>query len=195
MGLKSFCSLMVAAAAGSAVAEPGVLYQVERDQVLVTYQLAFGRQQLSGTSRSLDWSVSALPDGSAQVRLRVPLESFQSGHPRIDALLRELADAEHHPAVELEGVVKANEFQGTIALHGKSQPFNIPLTLTRIGSMVAVRSAFTIDLGAFAIVPPAIESLVVERKIEVSFAARLRVHPDAVTSGGVVGSQRVASRN
>jgi polyisoprenoid-binding protein YceI len=196
MRVKSMsAAIVLAAAAGPALAQSGVRYQVEPDQVLVTYQVSFGRQQLSGISRSLDWSVSALPDGTAQVRLRVPIDSFESGHPGIDALLRAVAESDRHPAVELDGVVKANEFQGTIAFHGKAFPLTVPLTLSRIGSMVAVRTSFSLDLATFGIAPPAVDSQPIERRVEVSFAARLRVHPGAVTSGGVVSSRRLASRN
>jgi polyisoprenoid-binding protein YceI len=170
-----------------------VQYDLEPDQVLVTYQVPMGKHQLSGVSTQLDWTVTSMPDGSAQVQLSVPVPSFSSGHPQIDeALTRALGE---QASIEVAGIAKPGSgpvhFDGTVTMHGKAQPFHTTLHLTRLGSRLAVRTSFAIDLDSFGIARPAEFGA----KVDVEFAARLRVHPRAVISGGSAHSIRTTSLN
>lgn len=172
-------------------------YDLEPDQLLLTYEAAFGKHQVSGVSRALEWSATTLLDGSAQVRLRVPVASFESGHARLDEELRRVIDANQYPIIEVEGTAKAGSlpirFEGTVTFHGVTRPLVASLSLTRMGARVAVRTSFTIDLKAFDVAPPAIDATPVEDRIAVEFIARLRVHPRSVVSGGVLNSARAAN--
>jgi hypothetical protein len=60
----------------------------ESDQVLVSWQATRGGKQISAVSRSLEWNLLALEGGNAHVQLRVPVNSFDSGHGAVDSLLR-----------------------------------------------------------------------------------------------------------
>lgn len=168
--------------------EPNVQYDVEQDQVLISYQVDFGRHQISGVSRRLEWSITASMDGSAEIRLQVPVDSFESGHPQLDQELRRAMGRD--AAIEIEGVAKMGRspvrFEGTVTLHGVRQPFHTELTLSRIGSRIAVRTAFSLDLASFGVARPA----EIGSKVDVDFAARLRIHPRAVISGGMVNAKR-----
>ena len=169
-------------------------YDLEPDQLLLTYEATFGRHQISGVSRELEWTAATLPDGSAQVRLRVAVRSFESGHAELDEALRRVLDAGQFPIIEVEGVAKAGKlpvrFEGTVTFHGVTRPLVASLSLARLGSRIAVRTTFSIDLKEFDVTPPDVQSARVESKIDVDFLARLRVHPRAVVSGGVVRSAR-----
>ena len=67
-------------------------FEIEPDQVLISAQAALGDKQVSAVSRTLEWTVLALGERGAQVHLRVPLDSFDSGHPQLDLALREALD-------------------------------------------------------------------------------------------------------
>lgn len=190
--INTICALALVAL--PAAGETLLRYDLEPDQVLMTYQVSFGRHQVSGTSRSLEWSISPLPGGSAQLRLRVPIESFQSGHPKLDELLRRAVDSERYPFVEIEGVARAGaspvQFAGTIGVRGVTRPISTSLHLQRIRSMVAVWTSFSVDVDALGIALPAVETSRPEKKVDITFAARLRAHPSAVASGGFLNRQQ-----
>jgi polyisoprenoid-binding protein YceI len=172
--------------------EPIARYVLEPDQVLVSYQATLGKHQISGVSTRLEWRVTAFPDGSAQVWLQVPIESFKSGHPQLDEELRRAMGAGEHATIEVEGIAKAGapiRFEGTVTMNGVQRPFHTVLMLSRAGAQLAVRTAFAIELDSFAVVRPA----QIGGTVEVDFAARLRIHPQAAIAGGMVNSKRPVS--
>ena len=169
-------------------------YSLEPDQVLVTYQVALGPSDISGVSSSLEWSLVALPGGAMQVRLRVPVDSFRSGHSALDSALREAFESRRFPMVEVEGVARAGEsplrFDGTLTLHGVVHPLSASVTAVRAGSMVVVRSSFDIDVSLFGLSHPPSRLPRLGNRVKIDFLARLRAHRDAVASGGVVNGSR-----
>ncbi len=169
-------------------------FESEPDQALATLLLAVGEQQIAVTSSSLEWSMALFGDGSAQVRLRIPIESLKSGHPEVDAALRRWLRADEHPALEIEGTARPARatapLDGTVALCGTARPLRTPLTAARFGPMVALRASFTIDLDAFGIERLRVGGVPVERSVEVTVAARLRASPASVMAGGVVRRSR-----
>ncbi len=164
----------------------GLFYDLEPDQVFLSYQAQLGAAQISGVSRTLAWSAGGLPDGGAQVQIRVPVDSFASGHQEIDSLMRRALESERFPEVIVEGVVGEGSFQGTVTLHGVAQSLEAPLSAERQGSRLMVRTSFVIALDAFHVVPPPGAG----NRVEVDFLARLQVNPQAVLGGGAVNSPR-----
>ena len=150
----------------------------EPDQVLITYQATVGARQIAGASRSLHWSATQLAAGT-QVQLRVPIDSFDSGHPGFDSLLRTALQSDRYPFAEVEGVAQGNRFEGTIILRGVSRPLRLQLETVRTGMQVVVSTTFAIDLVEFGVSLPS-----VGRTVAVEFLVRLSAQPQAVVAGG-----------
>jgi len=170
-------------AAMLAAQTPGdLIYELEPDQVFLSYQADLGSAQISGVSRTLEWSAAVLPGSAAEVQLRVPVASFDSGHGEIDSLVREALEAERFPEVIVEGIARSGRFNGTVTLHGVSQSLSAPLNAERRGASLVVRTTFPIALDAFHVKPPPGAG----NRVQVDFVARLHLHPDAVLGGGAV---------
>jgi polyisoprenoid-binding protein YceI len=154
-------------------------FAIEDDQVFVGYQVALGRKQLSGVSHALAGSVIAAPE-EGQVRLRVPVASFESGLPAVDGALREALEAERFPAVEFEGraaAVSGDEatlkFEGTLRLHGQERQVSIPVQVARDGKVAVVHFTFFISLDAYGVKHPQLAGVAVGDKVQVDVLARL----------------------
>ena len=155
----------------------------EGDQVLITYQAQVGTREVSGVSHALQWSATALGPDSAQVKLRVPIDSFDSGHREFDALLRAAAQSDRHPFVEVEGIAHGSTFDGTITLRGVSRPLRLELGLARLDGRLVVNASFNLDLSEFGIALPS-----AGRRLAIDFVGRFPDEPRAVISGGALSS-------
>ena len=153
------------------------------DQVLVTYEAALGSKQISGASHSLEWSASRRVDGSTRIHLRVPLDSFDSGHPQFDSLLREALQSRTHPFAEVDGVVRGDRFEGLLVLRGVAAPLSVPVRAVHAGGQLVVDAAFEVDLPTFGVALPSVAP-----RVTVGFVARLSANPEAVEAGGALGS-------
>lgn len=149
----------------------------------IAYQASVGARQISGVSHALQWSATALGETGVQVQLRVPISSFDSGHPEFDALLRTAANAEHYPYVEVEGIARDGRFEGTMTIRGVSQPLAIDVHLTQLNGNWVANAAFTFDLTTFGIAMPGVGP-----RVSIDFVARVPMNPEAVISGGAVSS-------
>ena len=158
-------------------------FEIEPDQVLISAQAALGDKQVSAVSRTLEWTVLALGERGAQFHLRVPLDSFDSGHPQLDLALREALECNIHPAIDLEGRVADGRFTGVLRVRGVSRPLAMPVDLTRSGTRIVAHTAFEIDLGDFGVSIPQ-----VGRRLSVEFLASLRASQAALSGGARPGS-------
>jgi polyisoprenoid-binding protein YceI len=161
----------------------GAAARAESDQVLISYEAKLGATQISGVSHSLQWSAVALGPDSAQVQLRIPVESFESGHPDFDALLRAAAQSEQHPFIEVEGVANGKSFEGTVTVRGVSRPLQLRIGVVHLDGRLVINAAFPLDLAAFGVVVPGAAS-----KVSIEFVGRFPDEPRAVISGGAVSS-------
>jgi polyisoprenoid-binding protein YceI len=171
--------LMIAlllAVAGAAVGE-------EADQAMVTYEIAAGPGRISGVSHSISWSATQLGAGAAQVSVRIPIASFDSGHPQFDSRMREALQADQHPFVEVEGTVRGGRFDGLLTLRGMTRPLSMPIQMVRAGRQLVVDASFAFNLAQFGVGGPSARSRVV-----VDFVARVSADPRAVESGGALSS-------
>ena len=190
--LSSTAAALTAAAIAAFVAAPARAqsFDSEPDQLVLKYTATAGAHAVSGFSHQLEWSVIALPGGSAKVMLRVPLDSFESDKPALDLDLRQALEAERFPMIEVEGIAQVGalpvRFSGTLRIHGVSQPFTALLSISRAGMQLTASSSFSIDLDAFGVARPSLEGIRHERKLDLDFSCRLSLHPQAVVSGGFV---------
>jgi hypothetical protein len=159
-----------------------LIYEMEPDQVFLSYQAELGSAQISGVSRALEWSAVVLPGSAAQVQLRVPVDSFDSGHPEMDSRVRDALGSKRFPEVVVEGVARDGHFLGTVTMHGFSHALSAPLSAERRGASLVVRTSFAIALDAFHVTPPQ----GADNRVQVDFVARLHLTPTAVLGGGSV---------
>jgi len=173
---RSIVGILLAIAGAAAADEP--------DQALISYEASIGgAKRISGVARSMEWSATAMTERSVAVQLRVPIASFDSGHPEFDSLLRAAMQAELYPFVEIEGIARGKRFEGTLRLHGVSRPLNVDITVDRAGGRLIASSSFFIELDDFGVSLPAVAS-----RVAVEFLARISASPLAVVSGGAVSS-------
>ena len=152
---------------------------LDLDQVQIAYELKVGAHQISGVSHALEWQALALDGERAQVRLRVPIDSFDSGHAEFDSALRKALDAEYHPFAQLEGIARDGRLDGTIELKGVVRPILVRLHVERLeGHLIAVAS-FGVDLREHGIV---LEN--VDPHLSVEAVVRLTTSTNAVLAGG-----------
>jgi polyisoprenoid-binding protein YceI len=152
---------------------------LEPDQVQIAYQLKMGTGEISGVSHELDLTVLAIDDQSAQVHLRVPIDSFDSGHPDFDSRLRAALDARQHPFAEIEGALRPGRIEGTLDLRGVKQPVSIQLTIERVAGNVIAAGSFAIDLRDYGV---ALEG--VDPHASIDLVVRLVAAPGVVLAGG-----------
>src|SRR5262249_34771231 len=79
-------TLLLLLLAGPAMAQaPSASFNVDTAESSVVYHLVHKLHKFDGTSKKLDGKAVILSDGRAQVMLRVPVESFDSGNVNRDA--------------------------------------------------------------------------------------------------------------
>lgn len=172
MNRRRFLMVIFALAATAAGA-------LEPDQVLITYELKMGTGQVSGVSHQLEWSFQTLDEERARVRLRVPIDSFDSGHRDFDSALRKAVGSESHPLAQIEGIARPGRLDGTLDLAGVVRPITVRLHTEHVaGNLIAVGS-LEIDLRDYGI---ALEG--VDPHASIDLIARLVSSPSAVLAGG-----------
>ena len=149
------------------------------DQVLIAYEMKMGARQISGVSHELECSGLALGDERARVRLRVPIDSFDSGHPDFDSQVRRAIGADDHPFVQIEGIAQQGRLEGTLDLAGVARPIAARLQADRDGDRIVAAASLAIDLRDYGI---AIEG--VDPHVSIDAIVRIAARPDAVLAGG-----------
>jgi polyisoprenoid-binding protein YceI len=152
---------------------------LESDQVLISYQLKMGTAQISGVSHELEWSFEAIDDDHAQVGVRVPIASFDSGHRDFDSAVRRAIDSERHPFATIEGIAQPGRLDGTLDFAGVSRPVTVRLHTRRVAGNVIAVASLEIDLRDYGI---ALEG--VDPHASVEMTARLVASSNAVVAGG-----------
>ncbi len=73
----------------------------------LTYRLVHRFHTVTGVSRAVEGKARILPDGTVQVMVRAPLDSFDSGNSNRDAHMREATGSGAQPYVAFKGVGRA----------------------------------------------------------------------------------------
>lgn len=128
-------------------------------------------------------NATQIADGAAQVSVRVPVASFDSGHAEFDSRVRDALQADQHQFVEVEGTVRGGRFSGTLTLRGVTNPLSMPVRIVRAGRQLVVDTSFAFDLARFGVGAPSGRS-----RVTVDFVARVSADPRAVEAGGALTS-------
>jgi polyisoprenoid-binding protein YceI len=166
-------SLLVASAlAVSTVARaqaPAESWSLDAKQSSLTYHLVHKLHRFDGTSHALEGKARWLPTGQAQIMVRAPVESFDSGNTNRDEHMKETVEAAKFPSVDLKALAEGltvpatfpakveKKIKAQITFHGVQQMFELPVTLEFVSaSEVRASSSFAISLESFKIDRPSL---------------------------------------
>lgn len=142
---------------------------VRVDASSIAYRLIHKLHKVDGSSRRIEGRARIQAAGLAQVAVRVPIESFDSGNVNRDAHMKEATEAARFPYVELKATVDGLRVPTTfptqiertwrvqLTFHGVSQQLEVPVTLLfEAPDRVTATSSFAISLDAFKIERPSL---------------------------------------
>ena len=135
----------------------------------VSYILVHKMHKVEGTSTKIEGKALILPDGKAQVMVRVPVESFDSKNVNRDAHMKEAVEAARFPFVEIkalvDGIARPASFPATvkrplkaqISFHGEKKLREFPVEVTWESPTRAVAvTSFHISLDEFKVERPSL---------------------------------------
>lgn len=162
-------AVVVAAAAVARAQAPAAEYNVAPAESSITYHLVHKLHHIEGTSHKVEGKARLMPDGKAQVMVRAPSESFDSGNVNRDAHMKEAVEAAKYPWVELkalaEGVTPPATFPATqkktfkaqLTFHGIQNVFDLPVDITwESASKVRATTTFPISLDGYKVERPSL---------------------------------------
>lgn len=145
------------------------LFSADGSRSTLTYHLVHKLHKFDGVSRKLEGRARLSPDGRAQVMVRAPIESFDSGNVNRDAHMKEAVEAARFPLVELkalaEGVTPPATFPATVEktfkaqldFHGVQRTFELPVKLAwESPTRVRATGHFKLSLEEYQIERPSL---------------------------------------
>jgi polyisoprenoid-binding protein YceI len=177
-------AVYILAAAPALAQAPGTALSVDTAESSVVYHLVHKLHKIDGTSKKLEGKAMLLPDGRAQVMVRVPVESFDSGNVNRDAHMKEAVEAAKFPTVELkalaDGVTIPTTFPSTIkktfkvqiVFHGEKGLLDVPVDITfESANKARANASFKISLDAYKVERPSLMFVKVDD--DLAFDAKL----------------------
>lgn len=155
------------------------LYSVVQAKSSLTFHIVHKLHRVDGTSNKVEGKVRLLPDGKAQVMLRVASDSFDSKNVNRDAKVKEIVEASKFPLIEFkalgEGVTLPagggtldKTFKAQISFHGVQKTIDLPIKLT-VGPDGTVRAQTTIALSVdeFKIEKPSLMFVKIDDELKI----------------------------
>lgn len=168
------------AAAVAYAQQPAADFSVDPAASSLTYHLVHKMHKVDGVSRKVEGKARLLPDGKAQVMIRVPAQSFDSGNVNRDEHMKETVEAAKYPMVELKAIgdgmappthfpsLSAKTFKAQLTFHGVTQTMDIPVAVRwESPSRVDADAAFTISLDAFKVERPSLMFVKVDDALKI----------------------------
>jgi polyisoprenoid-binding protein YceI len=167
--------VFLVALAGRARADGPVVMDVAGDKSSLTYTVIHQLHTVEGTSKKVQGRAAIQPDGTVQVMLRAPVNSFESGNSNRDEHMLETVEAPKFPIVEFKGVAKPGhdvvhqtapqklELVGELLFHGEKRKEAIPVevTFTKPGE-AHVTGHFEISLDQYHVERPSLMLVKIE---------------------------------
>lgn len=170
----------LALAGGVAQAQATADYTADARSSSLTYHLVHKMHRVDGVSHKLEGKARVAADGKAQVMLRAPSESFDSGNVNRDAHMKEAVEAAKYPWVELkalgEGVTPPSTFPTTqkktfkaqLGFHGVQNVFDLPVELTwESPTRVRATATFAISLDGYKVERPSLMFVKVDDELKI----------------------------
>src|SRR5262249_51832488 len=136
--------------------------------------------KIDGVSHKVEGRARILPDGKAQVMVRVPSESFDSGNVNRDAHMKECVEAAKYPWVELKALgegltppatfptTQKKTFKAQLSFHGVQQTFDVPVDVTwEAANKVRAKVTFAISLDGYKVERPSLMFVKVDDELKV----------------------------
>jgi polyisoprenoid-binding protein YceI len=171
--------LLSASATVAAADQPPRAYAVDPAASEVVYHLVHKLHHVDGRTHRVEGRALLAPDGRAQVELRLPMDSFDSGNVNRDAHMKEVVESAKFPTLELKALCPGLKLpppgqsqivacKAQIDLHGVKQLEDIKVEVTP-GADGSVRgvSHFPISLDAFHIERPSLMFVKVDDAVEI----------------------------
>lgn len=155
------------ALSSTALAQDAAIFSVANGSL--SYKLIHKFHEVVGTSRKVEGKARLLSNGTTQIMVRVPVESFSSENSNRDAHMLEVVEAQKFPTVELKalanavqipakfpGTVKA-KVKGVVTFHGVQKPEDVDVAVTFAdASHAEAVASFTISLEAYGVERPSL---------------------------------------
>jgi hypothetical protein len=152
----------------------------------LSYHLVHKFHTVTGVSRIIEGKARLLPDGTVQVMVRAPLESFDSGNSNRDEHMLEVTDAARNPYVVLKGVGRVSQpssFPSEVALRLQgeltlktTQPVAVPMTVRfEAPDRASIDTRFPVSLEQHGVERPSLLFVKVDDRIEIEAKLRLEV--------------------
>ena len=172
---------VVAGAAAVARAQaPGTEYSVVPAESSITYHLVHKLHHVEGTSHKVEGKARLMPDGKAQVMVRAPAASFDSGNVNRDAHMKEAIEAAKYPWVELKALgesvkppatfpsTEKKTFKAQLSFHGVQNVFDLPVDVTwESPTKVHATTTFTISLDGYKVERPSLMFVKVDDALKI----------------------------
>ena len=170
---------MLGAAPLAAADEAPKSYAVDGGASEVVYHLVHKLHKVDGRTHRVDGRAALTPDGRAQVELRLPPDSFDSGNVNRDAHMKEVLEVAKYPTLELKALCNGLKLpaagqtqivpcKAQVDLHGNKQLLDIKVEITSNpdGSIRGV-THFPVSLDAFKIERPSLMFVKVDDAVEI----------------------------
>ena len=141
----------------------------------LVYHLVHKLHHVEGVSHKMEGKAVIGPDGRAQVLVKAPVESFDSGNVNRDEHMKEAVDAARFPTVELKALGEGlappasmpstlkKPFKVQLTFHGETKVFEVPVEVTwESADRVHARSSFNVSLDAYKVERPSLMFVKVE---------------------------------
>lgn len=171
--------VVLAAAAVARAQAPATELDVVPAGSSITYHLVHKMHKVDGTSRKLEGKARLMPDGKAQVMVRAPSESFDSGNVNRDAHMKEAVEAAKYPWVELKALgdgvkppasfptTEKKTFKAQLTFHGVQNVFDLPVELTwESPTKVRASTTFAISLDGYKVERPSLMFVKVDDQLK-----------------------------
>ena len=155
-------------------------YSVDAGQSKAEYHLVHKLHEVTGVSKKCEGK-ARLADGKAQVMVRIPVQSFDSGNVNRDEHMKETVEAAKFPNVELKALAEGvtppatfpattqARFKGQINFHGVQQMMELPVTLVwESPTKVRATTKFKISLDGFKVDRPSLMFVKVNDDLELT---------------------------
>jgi polyisoprenoid-binding protein YceI len=172
-------AFVVAAAAVARAQAPATELSVVPASSSITYHLVHKMHRVDGVTHKVEGKARLTPDGKAQVMVRAPSESFDSGNVNRDAHMKEAVEAAKYPWIELKALAdgvkppatfpstEKKTFKAQLSFHGIQNVIDLPIDITwESPTKVHATTTFAISLDGYKVERPSLMFVKVDDELK-----------------------------
>lgn len=155
-------------------------YNVRSGDSKLTYHIVHKLHRVDGVSKKLEGKARLLPNGQAQVMIRVPSESFDSENSNRDAHMKETIEAARYSSIEFKAVCEGalppaslpatitKTCKGQIGFHGVKKALEVPVRIEyQSADRIHAVSSLALSLEEFKIERPSLMFVKVDDTLKI----------------------------